>query len=71
MIQHAIPDSHNTASPDRLSEARNAFRTFYAQCFWYWRKDMPITESDIPEIARGLRQHGGRQGFLLADKLCP
>jgi hypothetical protein len=54
----------------RLREARRAFRTFYSPCFWYMREDMAITLADVPEIARGLRQNGGRQGFLLAAKLC-
>ena len=55
----------------RIREARRAFREFYAQCFWDMRPDMKITLADVPEIARGLRQNGGRRGFLLAAKLCP
>ena len=55
----------------RVREARRAFREFYAQCFWYMRPDMEITLADVPEVARGLRQNGGRRGFVLAAKLCP
>jgi len=54
----------------RLREARRAFRRFHSQCFWYMRENMNITLTDVPEIARGLRQNGGRQGFLLAARLC-
>jgi hypothetical protein len=54
----------------RVREARRAFRRFHAQCFWYMRRDMNVTLSDLPELARGLRENGGRQGFLLAAKLC-
>ena len=54
----------------RVRETRRAFRTFHAQCFWYMRQDVDITLADVPEIVRGLRQNGGRQGFLLAAKLC-
>lgn len=54
----------------QIKEAQDAFNKFYAQCFWYMRKDMDVTEDDLPEIIRGLRCYGGRQGFLLADKLC-
>ena len=54
----------------RVREARKAFRAFHAQCFWFMRPDMKVTLEDIPEIVRGLRQNGGRQGFLLAEKLC-
>ena len=54
----------------RVREARKAFRAFHAQCFWFMREDMEVTLSDIPEIVRGLQMNGGRQGFLLATKLC-
>jgi hypothetical protein len=54
----------------RVREARRAFRRFHAQCFWYLREDLEISLDDIPEIVRGLRQNGGREGFLLAAKLC-
>lgn len=54
----------------RVREARRAFHKFHAQCFWYMRDDMPITAADIAQIAQGLRQNGGRQGYLLAAKLC-
>ena len=55
----------------RIREARRAFHEFHAQCFWFMREDMEVTISDIPEIVRGLRLNGGRQGFLLATTLCP
>ena len=54
----------------RVREARRIFRRFYVQCFWYMRQDLDVTIKDIPELVRGLRQNGGRQGFLLAAKLC-
>lgn len=54
----------------RVREARAAFRRFHVQCFWFMRKDLTVTEEHIPEIVRGLRQNGGREGFLLAQKLC-
>ena len=54
----------------RVREARRAFREFYAQCFWYLRPDMKVMLEDVPEIVRGLRQNGGRQGYLRAEKLC-
>ena len=47
----------------RVREARRAFREFHAQCFWYMPPDLEITLEDVPEIARGLRLHGGRRGF--------
>ncbi len=54
----------------RVREARKIFREFHAQCFWFMRPDLRVTAEDIPELVRGLRQNGGRQGFLLAAKLC-
>lgn len=54
----------------RLREAKRAFRRYRAQCFWYMPEDREITRADVPEIVRGLRKNGGRQGFLLASRLC-
>lgn len=54
----------------RVREARRAFRQFYAQCFWFMRPDMKVALDDVPEIVRGLRQNGGRKGFLIAARLC-
>ena len=54
----------------RVREGRRAFREFHAQCFWYLREDIKVALKDLPEIVRGLRQNGGRRGFLVAAKLC-
>lgn len=54
----------------RVREARKIFQAFHAQCFWFMRPDLRVTVDDIPELVRGLRQNGGRQGFFLAAKLC-
>jgi hypothetical protein len=56
---------------ERLQLARQAFANYYARCFGFVRKDLEVGVGDIPEIARGLRLHGGRQGFMLAARLCP
>ena len=54
----------------RVREARRAFRNFHTQCFWYLRPDLVVKRDDIPEIVRGLRQHGGQKGFQIAARLC-
>jgi hypothetical protein len=54
----------------RVREARRAFLEFRAQCFWYMPRNAKITLADLPEVVRGLRQNGGRRGFLLAARLC-
>ena len=54
----------------RVRAARQAFREFHAQCFWYLRADLEITSAEVPIVAEGLRRNGGRAGFLLAAELC-
>ena len=54
----------------RVREAKRLFRRYYAQCFWYMKPDMHITLADVSAIVRGLKQNGGREGYLLASKLC-
>ena len=73
IIQRPVhTERKNTLSEiERLQLARQAFADNYARCFWYMRRDLEIGIGDIPEIARGLRLHGGRQGFILAARLCP
>ncbi len=68
--------SRRSLSPDqaknmvKVREARRAYKQYHAQCFWYMPEDAEITKTDIPEIVRGLKKNGGRQGFILAAKLC-
>ena len=55
----------------RLELANQLFRTFHARCFWHSPRDLVITEEMIPFVVKGLRTHGGRRGFMLAEKLMP
>ena len=54
----------------RLELARRAFKEFSVQCFWSWSENTEITEDTIPLIVRGLRLHGGHQGYRIAAELC-
>ena len=54
----------------RLELARNAYREFFAQCFWSYREDLEITEDKIPLVIRGLRLHGGHKGYRIVAELC-
>ncbi len=54
----------------RVREARRAFRRFHAECFWSFRPDYVVTLSDVPWVAKQLREHGGRAGWEMAAKLC-
>lgn len=56
--------------PEKLTLARQAFVRFHVRCFWFLRKDAEITAADIPYICQRLRADGGREGFLLAAKIC-
>jgi len=67
-----MPTSSSTElkMAEKLDLARRLYRQFYAQCFWYLRPDLEVNEDNLPIVIKGLRKHGGRRGFLLADKLC-
>lgn len=54
----------------RIELARQAFKQFYAQCFWSYRPDAEIDEEDIPWVIRELRYYGGHAGYKVAAELC-
>ena len=62
--------SDQTRDMVRVRELRRAFREYYARCFWYMRPDAHLTLDDLPEVVRGLRKNGGRDGIRRAAKLC-
>ncbi len=68
--------SRRTLDPDtardmvRVREARRAYRTYYASCFWSYRSDLTITRDDVAWVAEQLRKHGDRSAWLVAAKLC-
>jgi hypothetical protein len=55
---------------ERQALAQEAFIRFHTQCFWFMREDLQVSEEDIESIIRGLRNHGNREAFLIAAKLC-
>lgn len=50
--------------------AQEIFRTYYAQCFWHYDKDLQIGPQQVPLVVEGLRKYGGREGYILAEELC-
>lgn len=54
----------------RVRDARRAFRRFYAQCFWSYRRDLSITHSDVPWVAEQLKKHGNREAWHAGARLC-
>lgn len=55
----------------QLREAKKAFKSYYAQCFWSYRPDLELGIADIPWVAEQLKKYGDRQAWILAHKLCP
>ena len=55
---------------EKLALARQAFREFHTQCFWFMRLDAEIEADDVPYICERLRADGGRRGFFLAAEIC-
>jgi len=62
--------SGSLSMEEKLVLAREAFRKFRSLCFWFMREDAMIEEEDLPYICQRLRADGGREGFLLAARLC-
>ena len=63
-------DPETARSMVRVREARRAFKRFRTQCFWSYRPDLVISESDVTWVARELMKHGGRQAWLKGKSLC-
>jgi hypothetical protein len=55
---------------EKLRRAQEAYRDFYLQCFWFMRKDLIVTEKNLPLIIEGLKLEGGHKGWRLAHQLC-
>ena len=55
---------------EKLALAQEAFRQFHPRCFWFMREDAQIGEEDLPYLCERLRADGGREGFILAARLC-
>jgi len=68
--QRANFNTVNTTQQTPEKRARQAFKDFYAHCFWSYREDAEITEEKIPFVIRGLREHGGLAGYRTAAELC-
>ncbi len=54
----------------RVGLAQQAYRDFFAQCFWSYCEDAEITEEKIPFVISGLRENGGHAGYRIAARLC-
>ena len=54
----------------QVREARRAYRSFHAQCFWSYPHDLKVLASDVPWVAERLKKHGGRRAWELGARLC-
>ena len=54
---------------EKLDLARRTFREMFARCFWFWDPETTITTSHLPGVIRGLREHGGHEGYRIAARL--
>ena len=55
---------------EKLALAQEAFERFHTLCFWFMRDELRVSEQNLPAIIRGLRSHGNREAFQIADRLC-
>lgn len=56
-------------SQQRIELAQKLFLEYRVSCFWSCKPDLVITEALVPFVAEGLRENGGRKGFLAAMPL--
>lgn len=63
------PDGTQDAAAAMLALANQLFQEYRARCFWHSPPDLVVTAEQIPFVLKGLRNHGGRAGFLAAGKL--
>ena len=63
-------DSATARRMVRVREARRAYRKFHARCFWSFDPALRIGVNDIAWVVEQLRKHGGREAWLVADRLC-
>jgi hypothetical protein len=54
----------------RVREARRAYRTHHAQCFWSSPLDLAIGAADVAWVAEQLMRHGGREAWERGVRLC-
>lgn len=60
----------DAARQRRLALAQQAYRDFFAECFWSSDPGHRVEERDLPWIIRNLREHGGHRGYRIVAELC-
>ncbi len=67
----ATPDAVAQPEPTNAAVvlAAQAFRRFYASCFWSADPQLLITAESVPFVVRGLRENGGHAGYRAAAEI--
>jgi hypothetical protein len=55
----------------RLALAQEAFDAYHARCFWFMDPALCVEKDHLPAIIDGLRRHGDRAAYRIAERLCP
>lgn len=55
----------------RVREARRAFRTYYARCFWSYDPNLNIGLNDVAWVAEQLKKNGDLSAWKIGVRLCP
>ena len=73
-LMHSVLEQHVDELKARelknLGRAQELFRQYHTQCFWHCKPDLEITRENLGLVVKGLRKHGGHEGFRLAEELC-
>ena len=54
----------------RVREAKRAYQSHHARCFWSFDPEYRITQDDVEWVAEQLKRHGDRAAWALGVKLC-
>lgn len=73
-LMHSVLADYVASKKERaswiLGRAQEIFRQYHAQCFWHYDKNLEVKNNNLQLVIDGLRAHGGRKGWLLAEELC-
>lgn len=63
-------DPGTARSMVKVREARRAYRRFHAECFWSFDPGYRVAAEDVAWVADQLRRHGGREAWMVGERLC-
>lgn len=63
-------DPEDARAMVQVREARRAYRTYHARCFWSYSPDLVIGRQDVSWVAENLMKYGDRQAWEKGASLC-